>query len=271
MSLTEVGRGGAVGSILKNDPFDDVAEVSSLPASSLSVDKFDIVASYLNSTKEPQATILKSEAIKDHDAPRAAWFSSLGPNFLVPEILKPDITAPGEEILAAYSPIVSPTSSSQDKRRVKYNILSRTSISCPHAAGVAAYVKTFHPDWSASAIKSAIMTTGYDERKLRHITGANSPCPKASKKVLPRDLNYPSLTAMVSPSKSFNVAFHRIVTNVGFANSTYKATTFTNSEVKVVVEPEVLSFKSLHEKKSFVVSITEGQRVLPTDFLMASS
>ena len=51
MSLTEVGRGGAVGSILKNDPFDDVAEVLSLPASSLSVDKFDIVTSYLNSTK----------------------------------------------------------------------------------------------------------------------------------------------------------------------------------------------------------------------------
>ena len=74
--------------------------------------------------------------------------------------LQPDITAPGEEILAAYSPIVSPTSSSQDKRHVKYNILSGTSISCPHAAGVAAYVKTFHHDWSASAIKSAIMITG---------------------------------------------------------------------------------------------------------------
>ena len=73
--------------------------------------------------------------------------------------LQLDIAAPGEEILAAYSPIVSPASSSQDKRCVKYNILSGTSISCPHAAGVAAYVKTFHPAWSASAIKSVIMTT----------------------------------------------------------------------------------------------------------------
>ena len=111
---------------------------------------------------------------------------------------------------------------------------------------------------------------GYDERKLRHVTGANSPCPKVSKKVLPRDLNYSSLTAMVSPSKSFNVSFHRVVTNVGCANSTYKDTTFTNSKVKVVVEPEVLSFKSLHEK-SLLWCLLPKDRVLPTDFSMASS
>ncbi|KAL4610693.1 hypothetical protein ACB092_08G068800 [Castanea dentata] len=309
---------GAVGSILKNEPFDYDASIFLLPASSLSVDRHDIVASYINSTKEPRATILKSEAVKDRNAPKIASFSSRGPNIFAPEILKPDITAPGTEILAAYSPIASPTSYDEDKRRVKYSILSGTSMACPHASGVAAYVKTFHPNWSAAVIKSAIMTTaspmnatkslaaefaygsgqinptkavdpglvydaskedyinllcslGYDEKDVRLISGDNSTCPKVSTKTLARNLNYPSMTAMVKPSKSFNVTFHRTVTNVGYANSTYTATTFTISKVKIVVEPEVLSFKSLYEKKSFVVSVTGGQRVLPTDYSMASS
>lgn len=74
--------------------------------------------------------------------------------------LQPDISAPGVDILAAYSPAVSPSSTTTDQRRVKYNIISGTSMSCPHVAGVAAYVKTFRPDWSPSAIRSAIMTTG---------------------------------------------------------------------------------------------------------------
>jgi subtilisin family serine protease len=75
-------------------------------------------------------------------------------------VLQPDVTAPGADILAAYSPIVSPSNSPHDKMRVKYSILSGTSMACPHASGAAAYVKTFHPNWSPSAIKSALLTTG---------------------------------------------------------------------------------------------------------------
>jgi subtilisin family serine protease len=62
--------------------------------------------------------------------------------------------------LAAFPPVLSPTDDTADKRHVKYSVMSGTSMACPHAAGVAAHVKAAHPDWSASAIKSAIMTTG---------------------------------------------------------------------------------------------------------------
>lgn len=61
--------------------------------------------------------------------------------------------------MAAYSPDASPSGVDEDKRSVKYSILSGTSMACPHVAGAAAYLKTFHPDWSPSAIKSALMTT----------------------------------------------------------------------------------------------------------------
>lgn len=76
--------------------------------------------------------------------------------------LQPDVSAPGLEILAAFSPVASPSSflNPEDKRSVRYSVMSGTSMACPHVAGVAAYVKSFHPDWSPSAIKSAIMTTG---------------------------------------------------------------------------------------------------------------
>lgn len=75
-------------------------------------------------------------------------------------MFQPDISAPGYEILAAFPPVLPITGFPNDKRRAKYNLDSGTSMACPHAAGVAAYVKAFHPDWSAAAIKSSIMTTG---------------------------------------------------------------------------------------------------------------
>jgi hypothetical protein len=118
---------------------------------------FDLVQSYTYSTKYPVAEILKSDVVQDTTAPKIASFSSRGPNPIVPEIMKPDISAPGIDILAAFSPIAP----SIDGYNVseKYNIHFGTSLACPHAAGVAAYVKSFHPDWSPAAIKSAIMTT----------------------------------------------------------------------------------------------------------------
>lgn len=68
--------------------------------------------------------------------------------------IQPDISAPGVNILAAYSP------TAQDEPNFDYFIISGTSMSCPHAAGSAAYLKSLHPEWSPSAIKSALMTTG---------------------------------------------------------------------------------------------------------------
>lgn len=68
--------------------------------------------------------------------------------------------APGVDILAAYSKLVSVTGYNDDNRFDVYNIISGTSMATPHASAAAAYVKSFNPEWSPAAIKSALMTTG---------------------------------------------------------------------------------------------------------------
>jgi subtilisin family serine protease len=85
-------------------------------------------------------------------APVVAWFSSRGPSGIAPAVLKPDILAPGLNILAAWPPKTHSASG-------PFNIISGTSMATPHVSGVAALVKSLHPDWSPAAIKSAILTT----------------------------------------------------------------------------------------------------------------
>ncbi|KAI3467393.1 hypothetical protein Pfo_024056 [Paulownia fortunei] len=165
--IEEVFRAGALGmvatlaSAISLSVVTDVSIVVPLAASGLKQQDFRVVRSYFNSTKFPKLGILKSESVRNLDAPRVARFSSRGPNIILPDILKPDVTAPGIEILAAYSPLASPSNNPSDKRAVNHSILSGTSMSCPHVAGAAAYVKSFHPTWSPSAIKSALMTTAW--------------------------------------------------------------------------------------------------------------
>ncbi|KAK4399884.1 Subtilisin-like protease SBT4.4 [Sesamum angolense] len=148
---------GAYGVIEMAD--DEFSSVTAFPASDLSPENIRQIQDYAKNTKMAMANILTSESTKQSDAPIVARFSSRGPNLLIPEIMKPDVTAPGVEILAAYSPKESPSNYHFDHRSVKYTIVSGTSMSCPHVAGAAAYVKSMHPNWSPSAIKSALMTT----------------------------------------------------------------------------------------------------------------
>ncbi|KAJ6984518.1 hypothetical protein NC653_022713 [Populus alba x Populus x berolinensis] len=110
----EAFRARALGSIMLNDTYEDVSNVVPLPASSLNPHDSDLVMSYLKSTNNPQATILKSEITEHNTAPVVASFSSRGPNNIAPEILKVwefrDISAPGDRNLwSAYSPVASPS------------------------------------------------------------------------------------------------------------------------------------------------------------------
>ncbi|KAJ0017984.1 hypothetical protein Pint_09647 [Pistacia integerrima] len=159
----QVLEAGGAGMILCNDK-DSGNEITAdphvLPASHLTYRDSVEVLAYINSSKDPLGYITAPETQSGaKPAPFMASFSSAGPNIINPEILKPDITAPGVNIIAAFTGALSPTEEPFDTRRVKFITMSGTSMSCPHVSGVVGLLKSLYPDWSPAAIKSAIMTT----------------------------------------------------------------------------------------------------------------
>ncbi|KAK6123903.1 hypothetical protein DH2020_042346 [Rehmannia glutinosa] len=169
----EAAEAGAVGMILCNDELSGneiIADPHFLPASHINYEDGLTVFAYVNNTRNPQGYLTLPKALLNvKPAPFMAAFSSRGPNIVTHEILKPDITAPGVGVIAAFTEGTSPTSSEFDHRRIAFNVLSGTSMSCPHVSGVVGLLKTLHPDWSPAAIRSAIMTTVTVSRKLKNV------------------------------------------------------------------------------------------------------
>ncbi|KAB1200889.1 Xylem serine proteinase 1 [Morella rubra] len=150
---------GGVGLIVESDEFLDAAEIFMAPGTVVNGITGGLIENYIHSTRSPSAVIYRTQETRRAPAPFVASFSSRGPSPGTQRLLKPDIVAPGVNILAAYTPIKSITGLKGDTQYSKFTIMSGTSMSCPHTAGVAAYVKSFHPNWSPAAIKSAILTT----------------------------------------------------------------------------------------------------------------
>lgn len=209
-------------------------------------------------------------------APKISTFSSRGPSPLWPEFLKPDIAAPGSDILAAV----------QDS----YKFMSGTSMACPHVSGVAALLKAVHPEWSPAIIKSAVVTTASNEKyglpilanglpqKIAdpfdygggfidpnraidpglaydvdskdyialHCDYANSSC----------DYKYLNLPSIAIPNLKEPIIVLRTVTNVGQADVVYKAVVQSPPGVKISVEPSVLQFNQGKKKQTFKVTFS---------------
>ncbi|CAN6279813.1 unnamed protein product [Urochloa humidicola] len=113
------------------------------PTTAVTFASTEKIKNYMSTNASPVATLVFHGTVvgRTPSSPRMASFSSRGPNRRAPEILKPDITAPGVNILAAWTGENSPSGLGTDRRRVRYNIISGTSMSCPHVSGVAALLR----------------------------------------------------------------------------------------------------------------------------------
>nr|KYP58271.1 Subtilisin-like protease [Cajanus cajan] len=94
-------------------------------------------------------------------SPVVSRFSSRGPDIIdinknPADVLKPDVLAPGHQIWAAWSPV---SASEPMLKGHNFALLSGTSMSTPHVAGIAALIKQYNPLWTPSMIASAISTT----------------------------------------------------------------------------------------------------------------
>ncbi|KAJ9188404.1 hypothetical protein P3X46_003763 [Hevea brasiliensis] len=149
---------GGLGAIVESEQYLDAAQIFMTPGTVVNVTVGNTINNYIHSTRSASAVIYRSHEVKV-PAPFIASFSSRGPNPLSEHLLKPDVAAPGIDILASYTPLRSLTGRKGDTQYSKFILMSGTSMACPHVAGVAAYVKSFHPNWTPAAIKSAILTT----------------------------------------------------------------------------------------------------------------
>lgn len=204
------------------------ADFHSVPSIHVDATAGAAVKAYAAGAGTPTATI-SAQSTDPVNAPVMAGFSSYGPALAGGgDLLKPDITAPGVDVAAAYHQDL-------ETGEPTFNSISGTSMSAPHIAGLGALLKAKYPTWSPAAIKSAMMTTArqtddsgqpiqwvegdatplnYGAGEVRPMASYNpglvydagwddwlayacglgqllSPCPE--KPVDPSDLNYPSI------------------------------------------------------------------------------
>jgi hypothetical protein len=162
-----VRTAGGVGMVLANTSANSInADFHFVPSVHVSHLDRPALKAYA-ATAGATATINQSTIVFNAPAPFTAAFSSRGPLTAGGgDVLKPDVIAPGQDILAAVAP--------PGQAGLDFNLLSGTSMSSPHVAGLGALLMALHPTWSPMAIKSALMTTGTD------VLDGGSPAPESN-------------------------------------------------------------------------------------------
>ena len=153
----EVFRAGGKGMILYNTSDDDnlFSDNHWVPSVHVDFTPGMKIKRYIANNRHPKASIQQNKATTIDYAPSMTIFSSRGPSPTAADIIKPDITAPGLQVMAGASPFPD----AGDVPGQLFQAIAGTSMSAPVTAGIYALLKQAHPDWTPAEAKSALMGT----------------------------------------------------------------------------------------------------------------
>ncbi len=125
---------------------DAAADAGVVPVAAAGNDFADFGRGSILSPGSASKAISVAAADVNDSRPLISWFSSAGPS-PVSLRLKPDVSAPGSDVLSSLP-------------NAGFGTLSGTSMASPHVAGLAALLRQRHPTWTVAQIKSALVSTG---------------------------------------------------------------------------------------------------------------
>ena len=190
----EVRRAGGVGMVMTNTSLNSLnGDYHPIPSTHVSHEARQPILDYIAAAGVGATAkivpLTPAELAAAPQVPEIAAFSSRGPSVTTDgDILKPDIAAPGVDILAAVAP---PFHFGRD-----WDLISGTSMASPHIAGIGALLKAAHPTWLPSEIKSAMMTTTIDT-----VSSGNDPFAQGAGFVQPNGAADPGLVYPTTPNE----------------------------------------------------------------------
>jgi len=270
--ITHVQEAGALAAaVVNNEPGFPIRmanlESTLVPSVFMSQDQGQALLAWVTGKASPTARINASAtAVHNVYWQDVLWdSSSVGPNG-DPNVLKPDIVAPGVNILSAISPVFTSGEN--------YLILQGTSMATAHISGAAALMRQQHSDWSPDQIKTALTSTAIQQVSQPDSGASATPFMMGSGRLnLGRARNAGvtfNRSSFVNDNCNLQCGWSGVITNVGLSNPWWNAIVKAPSGMHVQLSPAYIFFDpETGDSVPFTVSVDVSE-LAPDQWYFAS-